>query len=115
MVAFFGLNEKLGNVSYYDSSGQSEYSFSKPYSVHTAELIDHEVSNLIEIAYQRAKEILIINKENVHILAEKLLTNEVIFREDLEQIFGQRPIEFNSEQENKELNIAIEENNTLGS
>ncbi|MEI7595197.1 MAG: ATP-dependent zinc metalloprotease FtsH [Bacteroidota bacterium] len=110
MVAFFGLNDKLGNISYYDSSGQNEYSFSKPYSEHTAEVIDQEVSLLISTAYNRAKQILIDNKENVHTLAEKLLTNEVIFREDLELIFGSRPVDFNTEQENKDLNSTLVEN-----
>jgi cell division protease FtsH len=93
MVVFFGLNDKLGNISYYDSTGQQEYSFQKPYSEKTAQLIDDEVSKLVEKAYKRAVEIIRENKENVGKLANKLLEKEVIFREDLEAIFGQRPYE----------------------
>jgi cell division protease FtsH len=90
MVAFFGLNDKIGNVSYYDSSGQSEFTFGKPYSEKTAELIDAEVHALVEKAYHRAKEILRANREKLETLAEFLLKREVIFREDLEHIFGKR-------------------------
>jgi len=93
MVAFFGLNKRLGNVSYYDSSGQSEFSFGKPYSEHTAQIIDEEVSSLVESAYERAKKILLDNKENLIKLGNLLLEKEVIFREDLEAIFGPRPFD----------------------
>jgi cell division protease FtsH len=93
MVVFFGLNDKLGNISYYDSTGQQEYSFQKPYSEKTAQVIDEEVSKLVEKAYKRAVSIIKENKENVEKLANKLLEKEVIFREDLEAIFGQRPYE----------------------
>ena len=99
MVVYFGLNEKIGNISYYDSSGQSEYSFGKPYSEHTAEVIDQEISTLIEMAYNKAKSTLIENKEKVHLLAEQLLSQEVIFREDLEKIFGVRPFDIQVEEE----------------
>ncbi|MFN3556416.1 MAG: ATP-dependent zinc metalloprotease FtsH [Bacteroidales bacterium] len=91
MVVYFGLNKKLGNISYYDSSGQSEYAFSKPYSEKTAEIIDQEVSALLESAYQRAKDILMENRDKLEQLANLLLEKEVIFREDLESIFGKRP------------------------
>jgi ATP-dependent metalloprotease FtsH len=91
MVVYFGLNKKVGNVSYYDSSGQSEYAFTKPYSEKTAEIIDQEVSALVESAYQRAKNILLENKDKLEKLANLLLEKEVIFREDLESIFGKRP------------------------
>jgi len=90
MVSFFGLSEKLGNKSYYDSSGQSEYSFTKPYSEKTAELIDSEVSRIIDEQYTRSKKVLTENKENLVKLAELLLEKEVIFSEDLEKIFGKR-------------------------
>ncbi|MCD4731881.1 MAG: ATP-dependent zinc metalloprotease FtsH [Bacteroidales bacterium] len=90
MVVYFGLNEKVGNISYYDSTGQQEYSFQKPYSEKTAQIIDEEVSILVEKAYKRAVEIIRDNKENVVKLAKKLLEKEVIFREDLEAIFGHR-------------------------
>lgn len=88
MVTMYGLDDKLGNISYYDSSGQSDYSFSKPYSDKTAELIDEEVSDLIETAYVRAKEILSKNKDKLTELAHQLVKEEVIFKEDLEKIFG---------------------------
>lgn len=91
IVTIYGLNEKIGNLSYYDSSGQSEYSFGKPYSEHTAQIIDEEISKIIEEAYVKAKEILSENKDKLTVLAEALLEKEVIFKEDLEIIFGARP------------------------
>ena len=91
MVCVYGMSEKVGNVSYYDSSGQSDYSFSKPYSEKTAELIDAEIKELISVAFVRAKEILSKNKKGHKELAELLLEREVIFTEDLEKIFGVRP------------------------
>jgi cell division protease FtsH len=91
MVSIFGMSDKVGNVSYYDSSGQSEFAFSKPYSEKTAELIDAESKQLIEFQYTRAKEVLQKNKEGHQKLAELLLEKEVIFSEDLENIFGKRP------------------------
>ncbi len=90
MVTIYGLNEKLGNISYYDSSGQSEYNFGKPYSDQTAKMIDEEISKIIETQYQRALHILETNKDKLDALAAKLLEKEVIFREDLEEIFGER-------------------------
>ena len=91
MVTIYGLNEKIGNITYYDSSGQSDYGFSKPYSEETAKLIDQEISIIIEKQYQRAIEILTIHKDKLIILAELLLEKEVIFKENLETIFGKRP------------------------
>lgn len=91
MVSYFGLSDKIGNRSFYDSSGQSEYSFTKPYSEKTAELIDEEVNSLIEKQYNRAKNILKENIKGLIKLGELLLENEVIFSEDLEKIFGPRP------------------------
>lgn len=93
MVTIYGLNEKIGNVSYYDSTGQNEYGFSKPYSEETARTIDQEVSNIIESQYERAKDLLVSNREKLDQLAEKLLEKEVIFREDLVEIFGERIFE----------------------
>ena len=90
MVTIYGLNDKIGNISYYDSSGQSEYSFGKPYSEQTAKMIDEEISKIIETQYQRALDILAANKDKLDALANKLLEKEVIFREDLEEIFGKR-------------------------
>ena len=90
MVTIYGLNDKVGNISYYDSSGQSEYNFGKPYSEQTAKVIDEEISRLIETQYQRAVNILTENRDKLDALAQKLLDKEVIFREDLEEIFGKR-------------------------
>jgi len=91
MICYFGMSEKVGNVSYYDSSGQSDYSFNKPYSEKTAELIDSEIKELIDTAFTRAKDILIKNAAGHKKLAELLLEREVIFTEDMENIFGARP------------------------
>jgi len=93
MVTIYGLNEKLGNVTYYDSTGQSEYNFSKPYSEETAHIIDQEISALIEGQYQRAIQLLNDNKDKLLKLADILIEREVIFKDDLEDIFGKRPYE----------------------
>lgn len=98
MVTVYGLNDKIGNLSYYDSTGANEYGFTKPYSEKTAETIDQEVSKLIETAYVRAKDILSKNKHLLKQLAEKLLEKEVIFKEDLETIFGQRQFDKDKEE-----------------
>ena len=90
MVTIYGLSENIGNISYYDSSGQSDYSFNRPYSEETATKIDAEIKFIIENQYQRAISILTDNKDKLDILANKLLEKEVIFREDLEEIFGKR-------------------------
>ena len=90
MVTYFGLSDKIGNISYYDSSGQNEYFFQKPYSEKTAELIDAEVKDIIDQQYKLAIEILEKNKEGLSRLAEQLLEKEVIYTEDLETIFGKR-------------------------
>jgi len=91
MVVYYGLNDKIGNVSYYDSTGQSEYAFTKPFSEKTAQEIDEEIRKLIASAYERAKNVLLENKDKVVELAEYLLEKEVLFAEDLERIFGKRP------------------------
>lgn len=91
MVTVYGLSDKLGNLTYYDSSGQSDYGFSKPYSEQTAELIDKEISEIIETQYQRAIKLLEENKDKLTELAEVLLEKEVIFKDNLEKIFGKRP------------------------
>ncbi|NIF05564.1 ATP-dependent zinc metalloprotease FtsH [Chryseobacterium sp. Tr-659] len=90
MVTIYGLSENIGNISYYDSSGQSEYNFGKPYSEETATKIDAEIKSIIEDQYERAIRILTENKDKLDALANKLLEKEVIFREDLEEIFGKR-------------------------
>lgn len=93
MITIYGLNDKLGNITYYDSSGQSEYNFSKPYSEETAQVIDKEISDLIESQYQRAIQILNDNKDKLLQLANILIEKEVIFKDDLETIFGKRPFD----------------------
>ena len=101
MVTVYGLNDKIGNLTYYDSSGQNEYGFTKPYSEKTAALIDKEISSIIEEQYQRAIKILEKNKKKLTKLAEVLLEKEVIFKDNLEKIFGKRPFE------KKEEDIAV--------
>lgn len=91
MVTIYGLNDKIGNLTYYDSTGQTDYNFSKPYSEKTAEMIDKEISSMIELQYQRAIDILQENKDKLTELATELLEKEVIFKESLERIFGKRP------------------------
>ncbi|MBK6368422.1 MAG: ATP-dependent zinc metalloprotease FtsH [Flavobacteriales bacterium] len=93
MITMYGLNERIGNISYYDSSGQQEYTFGKPYSEKQAQTIDEELSKLVEGQYARAKRILTENKDKLTALATQLLDKEVIFKEDLEKIFGDRPFQ----------------------
>ena len=93
MVTIYGLSDKIGNLTYYDSSGQQDYNFSKPYSEETAVLIDKEISRIIEEQYKRAIKILEENKDKLTQLAEVLLDKEVIFKDNLEKIFGKRPFE----------------------
>ncbi len=102
IITYFGLNEKIGNISYYDSTGQQEFSFTKPYSEKTAEVIDEEVHKLVEKAYQHALELLKNNKPKVDKLAKVLLEKEVIFKEDLEKIFGKRTFKKDIELEARE-------------
>ena len=120
IVVYFGMNDKIGNTSYYDSSGQSEYNFQKPFSEETAKLIDSEIQKLIEKAYARAVDIIQNNKESLEKLASILLEKEVIFREDVVAILGKRPfeettIDINAEvvaAESLEQNNAHQENNS---
>ncbi|HNW70711.1 MAG TPA: ATP-dependent zinc metalloprotease FtsH [Bacteroidales bacterium] len=93
MVMYFGLNKRIGNLSYYDSTGQQEYALTKPYSETTAKVIDEEVGKIVEEVYERAVKIIKENKPKVEALANLLLEKEVIFREDVEQIFGKRPFD----------------------
>ena len=93
MVSVYGLNDTLGNITYYDSTGQMENSFTKPYSEKTAQIIDKEISNIIELQYKRACDLLKKNKTKLKQLAERLLEKEVIFKDDLLNILGERPFE----------------------
>ena len=110
MVTIYGLSENIGNISYYDSSGQSDYSFGKPYSEETAKKIDIEIKQIIENQYQRALQILSNNRDKLDTLANKLLDDEVIFREDLEKIFGKR--EWEPEQTEQLKSVKKEQKNT---
>jgi len=101
-VSIFGLNDKLGNISYYDSQGNNDYSMTKPYSEKTAELIDNEVKKMIDEAYVKTVKLLTENRPALDKLAETLLDKEVIFREDLENIFGKR--KWDKEEENTSAN-----------
>ena len=91
MVSIYGLNDTLGNITYYDSTGQMENSFTKPYSEKTAQVIDKEISDIIELQYKRACDLLKKNKNKLMQLAERLMEKEVIFKDDLFNILGERP------------------------
>ena len=106
MVTIYGLNDEIGNLTYYDSSGQSDYSFSKPYSEDTAQKIDKEISILIEGQYERACKLVADNIEKLTILAERLLEKEVLFKDDLLNILGKRP--FDQEQNEDEKKTITE-------
>lgn len=101
MVTYYGMSKKIGNISFFDSTGQSEFSFNKPYSEKTAEIIDKEVNQIIENEYNRAKKVLTENKKELIELAEQLLEKEVIFSDDLEKIFGKRKFQGDSAKEKK--------------
>ena len=115
LVAYYGMSPKIGNISYYDSTGQSEWNFTKPFSEQTNEAIDGEVKRMVEEAYQRAKEIILASRDKLDELANVLFEREVIFREDVEKIYGPRPWE--EEKKNDEVkvekpeSIKTEENN----
>lgn len=108
MVTVYGLNEEIGNVTYYDSSGQNDYNFSKPYSEETAQVIDKEISKIIEIQYKRACKLVKDNQEKLTALANRLLEKEVIFKDDLIKILGERPFD-----KTKKEKTAIEEKTTI--
>ena len=91
MVTVYGLNDKIGNITYYDSQSGEDYGFNKPYSEKTAQIIDEEISKIVEAQYIRAKDLLTKHKEKLSTLADHLLEKEVIFKENLEEIFGKRP------------------------
>ncbi|NNE02060.1 MAG: ATP-dependent zinc metalloprotease FtsH [Eudoraea sp.] len=105
MVTIYGLNDEIGNLTYYDSSGQNEYGFSKPYSEDTAQKIDQEISKLIEEQYVRAVKVLEEHEDKLTTLAERLLEKEVIFKEDLEKIFGKRPFDKHFDQKGQEVPV----------
>ena len=106
MISIYGMSNKIGNISYYDSSGQSN-GFTKPYSEERAKIIDDEVTNLVEDQYERAKKVLIKNKEKLEKLANSLLENEVIFKSDLEEIFGERKWKSYEEEKLNEMDLKV--------
>jgi cell division protease FtsH len=115
MIAYAGMSDKLPNLCYYNNE---EYSFSKPYSDRTAELIDEEVKRMINEQYERAKQVLTDQKEGHNRLAQLLMEKEVIFAEDVEQIFGKRPWASRSEEimgkdEQKTLDVESEKETPL--
>ena len=107
LVTYYGMSPEVGNISFYDSTGQSEYAFAKPFSEKTAETIDREVRRMVEEAYAKAKELLTTHREQLDELAKQLYDKEVLFREDLERIYGPRPWETPEvEESSKPLEIA---------
>ena len=102
MVAYYGMSDKVGTISYYDSTGQSDMAFTKPYSERTAQEIDDEVKRMISEAYTMAKKVLTEHKEGLRELAELLLAREVVFTEDVERIFGKRKKDILREQKEAE-------------
>ncbi len=102
MVVYYGLDKEIGNISFYDSSGQSEYGFQKPFSDKTAEKIDAQIRTMVEEAYNKAKTMLSENKEKLDALANILIEKEVIFREDVENIYGKRPWDIEKTDEQQE-------------
>lgn len=103
MVTYFGMNAKLGNISYYDSKGNSEYRATKPYSEATAQMIDQEVRTIIESAYERTKNLLTEHRADVEIIAQELLKREILLQDDLEKLVGPRPF---AKQTNYQLHMA---------
>ena len=93
MVTIYGMNEKLGNVSFYDSKNQGDYSFTKPYSEQTAQIIDEEVKKLIDLAYFRTIDLLTEKRDKLDLLASELLKREIIYQHDLVELIGERPFE----------------------
>ena len=90
MVAYYGFNKKIGNISFYDSTGQRDMSIQKPYSEETGKLIDEEVRLLVQNAYQKALDILTVHRKQLEALAERLLAKEIIYKQDLEEVLGKQ-------------------------
>jgi cell division protease FtsH len=107
MVVYYGFNKKIGNISYYDSTGQRDMSIQKPFSEETGKLIDEEIRSLVNTAYEHAKQILQQNKDSLHQVAELLLKKEVIFKDDLENILGKRATNLSTVTSNEEKPLAV--------
>ncbi len=114
MVSYYGMSPEIGNLSYFDSSGQNEYGFTKPYSESTAKAIDLEVKKIVEQQYERAKSILVENRDKLNRLSALLLEREVIFSEDLESIFGKSNVKrhFIEEETPQEVSPKEEKNDS---
>ena len=97
LVVYYGMSPEIGNISFYDSTGQGDWNFTKPFSEKTAEKIDAEVKRIVEEAYAKAKELILSHREQLDQLAGQLYEKEVLFRDDLERIYGPRPFEKNDE------------------
>ncbi len=108
MVSIFGMSDKIGTVSFYDSTGQNDYAFTKPYSEKTAQLIDEEAKKILDQEYKRALSILREHSEQHHQLAELLLDREVIFSEDMEHIFGKRLWDKHGEKEQPQAEVTAD-------
>ncbi len=109
MVTVYGMNDKIGNISFYDSK-PNDYSFIKPYSESTAEMIDKEVKKIVDSAYARTKKLLLQKRDQLEILAKELLKKEVIFQADLEVLIGKRPFKHHSAYQ--EFTRRVDERNT---
>jgi cell division protease FtsH len=107
MVVYYGMSDKLSNISYFDSS-RAEYSFTKPYSEKTAELIDKEVKAIVDEQYNRAKDLINSHREQHKELADLLVEKEVIFADDVERIFGKRPWTSRQEELSRENKKEVE-------
>ncbi len=114
MVTVYGLNDEIGNITYYDSTGQTDQTFSKPYSEETARKIDQEISTLVEFQYERACDLVAKNKDKLTALAERLLEKEVIFKDDLVELLGERPFDKkeNAQEEGKDAEQKEEQTTT---
>ena len=113
IVSVYGMNKKIGNISFYDSK-QSDYNFTKPYSDSTAEKIDSEVKRIVDSAYDRTKKLLLDKREQLEKIANKLLEKEILFQNDLERLIGKRPFDAKKEVEEKkdEINIEKDDNSS---
>ena len=108
LVVYYGMSPELGNISFYDSTGQNEYGFTKPFSEKTAETIDKEVKRIVEEAYARAKSIILGHRAQMDELAGQLYEKEVLFREDLERIYGPREADLEKQKEEEKLKLTSE-------
>ena len=112
MVTMYGMNNVIGNISFFDSK-KTEYSFTKPYSDSTAEKIDYEVKRIVEKAYQRTINLLKEKKDQLELIAKELLKKEILFQSDIEKLIGKRPFKTTEIKLGKENIDKVDENNSL--